>query len=198
MHTKKIDILVGTQTITKGYHFPKVTLVGILWADSNIHFPFYAAAETTLSQLIQVAGRAGRETENGLVIMQTITQHPIFSYINEEHYLKFYEYERAYRQELCYPPYVRFAEIEFRHENEQTVAREALVCAEFIEKLSFEQKKDLIVLGPAQPMVHKIQNIYIQKLYIKSESIKDIIFAYQQITRLPISSKHYFTPNPLN
>ncbi len=198
MHNKKIDILVGTQTITKGYHFPSVTLVGILWADSNIHFPFYAAAETTLCQLIQVAGRAGRETQNGLVIMQTITQHPIFSYINEENYCKFYEYERAYRQELRYPPYVRFAEIEFRHENEQTVARDALTCAEFLEKLSLEQKKDLIILGPAQPMVHKIQNIFIQKIYIKSESIKDIIFAYHQITRLPIASKHYFTPNPLN
>ncbi|MBY0110313.1 MAG: primosomal protein N' [Candidatus Babeliaceae bacterium] len=198
MHTQKIDILVGTQTITKGYHFPQVTLVGILWADSNIHFPFYAAAETTLSQLIQVAGRAGRETENGLVIMQTITQHPIFSYINEEHYIKFYEYERAYRQELRYPPYVRFAEIEFRHEHEQTVARDALICAEFLENLSYKQKKDLVVLGPAQPMVHKIQNIFIQKVYIKSESIKEIISAYRAMAQLPISSKHFFTPNPVS
>lgn len=197
MHAKKIDILVGTQTITKGYHFPQVTLVGILWADSNIHFPFYAAAETTLSQLIQVAGRAGRETHNGLVIMQTITQHPIFSYINEEYYLKFYEYERAYRQELHYPPYVRFAEIELRHENEQTVARDALACAEFIEKITAEKALGITLLGPAQPIVHKIQNIFIQKIYLKSESIKEIIFAYHQISRLPISSKHYFTPNPL-
>lgn len=198
MHNKKIDILVGTQTITKGYHFPNVTLVGIIWADSNIHFPFYAAAETTLSQLIQVAGRAGRETENGLVIMQTITKHPIFSYINEEHYLKFYEYERSFRQELSYPPYVRFAEIEFRHENESTVLRDALMCADFIEKISLEKKSDLVILGPAQPLIYKIQNIFIQKIYLKSESIKDIIFVYQQISQLPVRSKHYFTPNPLS
>ena len=58
-----IDILVGTQTITKGFHFPNVTLVGILWADLNLHFPVYNAAETSLQQLIQVAGRAGRARE---------------------------------------------------------------------------------------------------------------------------------------
>ena len=57
-----IDILVGTQTITKGFRFSRVTFVGILWADINIHFPRYNAAETTLQQLIQVAGRAGRAT----------------------------------------------------------------------------------------------------------------------------------------
>ena len=134
MHAQQVDILVGTQTITKGYHFPLVTLVGVLWADSNIHFPFYAAAETTLAQLIQVAGRAGRESDNGLVIVQTLTQHPIFNFINEKHYSDFYAYEKAYRQELRYPPYVRFAEIELRHENEQTVAREALACAQIYRK----------------------------------------------------------------
>jgi primosomal protein N' (replication factor Y) len=198
MYGGNLDILVGTQTITKGYHFPRVTLVGILWADSNIHFPFYAAAETTLSQLIQVAGRAGRETDNGLVVVQTMAPHPIFSFINEKNYIDFYAYERAFRQELRYPPFVRFAEIELRHEDEHLVAREALACAEFIEQLALEQKKELTVLGPAQPMVHKIQNIFIQKIYLKSESIKDIIFAYQQLSRMNIKSKHYFTPNPLS
>lgn len=197
MYAEKIDILVGTQTITKGYHFPKVTLVGIIWADSNIHFPFYAAAETTLSQLIQVAGRAGRETDTGLVIVQTMAPHPIFSFIDEKNYRAFYEYERAYRQDLGYPPYVRFAEIELRHENEELLAREALMCAEFLEKLH-SGNHALTILGPAQPMVHKVQNIFIQKIYLKSESIKDIIHAYQQMSRLSLKSKHYFTPNPLS
>lgn len=196
MHSHKIDILVGTQTITKGYHFPRVTLVGVLWADSNIHFPFYAAAETTLTQLIQVAGRAGRETENGLVIIQTITQHPIFSYINEKNYIDFYEYERAYRQELRYPPYVRFAEIELRHEDEQIVARDAALCVDHIEAYKREHRQDLIILGPAQPMVHKIQNICIQKIYIKSSSMKEIIAAYTSLTAVPVQSRYFFTPNP--
>ncbi len=67
----EIDILVGTQTITKGYHFPKVTLVGILWADINLSIPMYNAAEVTLQQLIQVAGRAGRQSSDSRVIVQT-------------------------------------------------------------------------------------------------------------------------------
>ena len=81
-----IDIMVGTQTITKGYHFPKVTLVGILWADLNLNFPAYHAAETTLQQLIQVAGRAGRESAESLVLVQTMIDHPIFKFINEINY----------------------------------------------------------------------------------------------------------------
>lgn len=197
MHEKRIDILVGTQTITKGYHFPGVTLVGVLWADSNIHFPFYAACESTLSQLIQVSGRAGRESDNGLVILQTIALHPIFSFINEKNYKLFYDYELAHRQELRYPPFVRFAEIEFRHENEQQAINDALTCADYLYTL-INSGLDLTILGPATPMVAKVQHVFMQKIYIKSSSIKNIITAYRQIMRLPLTSKHFFTPNPTN
>jgi len=88
-----IDILVGTQTITKGFHFPNVTLVGILWADLNLHFPIFNATETTLQQLIQVAGRAGRQHNESEVIVQTMSNHPVFNYLNETDYLKFYSSE---------------------------------------------------------------------------------------------------------
>ncbi len=86
-----IDILVGTQTITKGYHFPRVTLVGILWADLNLHFPIFNATETTLQQLIQVAGRAGRQTDNSMVIVQSMDNHGIFQFLHEIDYLAFYK-----------------------------------------------------------------------------------------------------------
>src|SRR4029079_2761446 len=77
MESRSIDILVGTQSITKGYHFPGVTLVGILWADINLNFPMYNAAESCLAQLIQVAGRAGRAAQQSEVIVQTMLEHPI-------------------------------------------------------------------------------------------------------------------------
>ncbi len=86
-HAGANDILVGTQTITKGFHFPHVTLVGILWADLNLSFPIFNAAETTLQQLIQVAGRAGRQRPESKVIVQSMIDHPIFGYLNEIDYI---------------------------------------------------------------------------------------------------------------
>ncbi|MBV8661172.1 MAG: primosomal protein N', partial [Candidatus Dependentiae bacterium] len=123
-YDKKIDILVGTQSITKGYHFPHVTLVGILWADVNLHFPIYNAAETTLQQLIQVAGRAGRQSSNSKVIVQTMTPHAVFNFICEIDYLKFYTSEIAKRQEVGYPPTKHIAEIEIRCEDQRIVEKD--------------------------------------------------------------------------
>src|SRR4029077_18562054 len=129
-HAQNLDILVGTQTITKGYHFPKVTLVGILWAELNLNIPIYNAAETTLQQLIQVAGRAGRASETSAVIVQTFSEHQVFAYLNEDRYQEFYAYEMEYRKELRYPPYIRFAEIELRGDDEAMVDVEAKYCAQ--------------------------------------------------------------------
>src|SRR5690606_24005183 len=120
-----LDILVGTQTITKGYHFPRVTLVGILWADSNVNIPMYNAAEVTLQQLIQVAGRAGRQSKDSRVIVQTLIDHPLFSYLNEQNYRDFYEYEIEKRALVGYPPCTRLAEIELKHTDEAATIKES-------------------------------------------------------------------------
>ena len=100
----EIDILVGTQSITKGFHFPNVTLVGIIWADLNLNFPLFNASETTLQQLIQVAGRAGRQRKESTVIVQTMAEHHIFNYLNETDYLKFFTDEVKKRSTIGYPP----------------------------------------------------------------------------------------------
>lgn len=196
-HNKELDILVGTQTITKGYHFPGVTLVGIVWADINVHMPFYNAAETTLQQLIQVAGRAGRQSDESLVIVQTMLEHPIFDYINEKDYGKFYTYEIEHRKMLNYPPYSRFAELEIRNTDEATLDRESKlfgqILSDFMEKIT----EPLMVLGPAQPPVHKVKNVFSRKIYLKSTSYTAIHGAYQELLRLEISSQLFFTPNPL-
>ncbi|OGB97695.1 primosomal protein N' [candidate division TM6 bacterium RIFCSPHIGHO2_12_FULL_36_22] len=190
----EIDILVGTQTITKGYHFPKVTLVGILWADLNLHFPIYNASETTLQQLIQVAGRAGRESLNSMVIVQAMQEHPIFDYLNEVDYPAFYQREIEARSMLKYPPCGRFCEIELMHTDEALLAREA---THFAAQLHKNNTRDVFVLGPALPPINKIKNSYRRKIYLKAASMATIIELYQIIDHTRFKSKIFFTPNPL-
>jgi primosomal protein N' (replication factor Y) len=189
---QKLDILVGTQTITKGYHFPNVTLVGILWGDINLNIPQYNSQETTLQQLIQVAGRAGRQRPDSLVIVQAMQNHPIFNFVNEIDYLKFYEQELAQRAEVGYPPLKRFAEIELKHTKELIVEEEADHLA-----MELMQSKDVLILGPAQPPVAKIKKIFSRKIYLKADGFNQISIAFQKIDKKKFKSKIYFTPNPL-
>lgn len=193
----ELDILVGTQTITKGYHFPKVTCVGILWADINLHFPFYTAAETTLQQLIQVAGRAGRQSEKSTVIIQTMLEHPLYTFIDEKNYQNFYTYELANRAATQYPPHVRFAEIELRHANEQQVCRDAHACATFLQNVIDRYKLPVIILGPAQPPVHTIKNMSSYKIYLKGPQYSQFAQLYTLAQKQNYTSIVWYTPNPL-
>ncbi|HLB93881.1 MAG TPA: primosomal protein N' [Candidatus Babeliales bacterium] len=222
----QIDILVGTQTITKGYHFPHVTLVGILWADLNLHFPMYNAAETTLQQILQVAGRAGRQSPHSEVIVQTLTEHPIFNYLNESDYLKFYQTEIVNRTTHNYPPLVRLVELEIKHSSETQVKQDALILSTklhaFAQKINspnnFQNSNNsnslnpqdqnsvhtnlnnlnyLEILGPSKPPISKIKNWHFRKIYLKSNKLDIIIQAWQYLQQKPVISSVFFTPNPL-
>lgn len=164
-----IDILVGTKTITKGYHFPNVTLVGIIWADLNVHMPVYNAAEMALQQLIQVAGRAGREHHESTVIVQIIQDHPIFNFLDEISYITFAQQEMAIRKEFGYPPFSRIITLEIRHEKSEFTENDAAALALFLRQQVQQQGiPDTIILGPAVPMVSKIKNVEIRHLLIKT------------------------------
>ncbi len=167
---KKIDILVGTQTITKGYHFPSVTLVGILWADLSLHFPQFNASETTLQQIIQVAGRAGRQHQNSSVIVQVMQDHHIFNYVQEQKYLSFVKHELEQRRIFNYPPYCRLVHIEIRNTNAQQVETDAQLLGQNLETIIAKNKYDITLLGPAQPIIWKIQKIEIRQIFLKSPS----------------------------
>ena len=193
-----LDILVGTQTITKGYHFPRVTLVGIIWADIQLGIPFYNAAEVALQQLIQVAGRAGRQSPDSTVIVQTMIDHPIFSYLDEQKYSAFYTQEIKKREQVGYPPCKRFAEIELKHEDETLLEKEAHALASSLRKISTTRPTTLSILGPSQPPVHMIKKIFSRKIYIKGETIAEIIALYSTIKKATYTSSIYFTPNPLS
>lgn len=194
MYKGEIDILVGTQTITKGYHFPRVTLVGVIWADSNLGFPSYNAAEVTLQQLVQVAGRAGRTQDSSLVIVQSLLAHPIFNFLEEQKYKDFYTYEIAYRKQLGYPPYTRFSEFEIRDHDEEKVEQIAHACNEYIRK---QNDITLQVLGPSRPPVHKINHEHIRKMYIKSPSAQQVCQLYKKLQKLIEPARILFTQNPL-
>ncbi|MFI5333029.1 MAG: primosomal protein N' [Candidatus Babeliales bacterium] len=193
-----LDILVGTQTITKGFHFPNVTLVGIIWADLNVHFPIYNATETALQQLIQVAGRAGRMRSDSRVIVQAMKDHTLFNYLQETEYLHFYEQEMATRADVGYPPYLRLVELELKYTHEATVEIEAQRMVEQLIAAMQEMKLSITVLGPAKPPVHMIKKIYMRKIYIKSSSMRTIIAAYQTINHTSYKSQIFFTPNPVH
>jgi len=193
-----IDILVGTQTITKGFHFPRVTLVGILWADLNLHFPIFNACETALQQLIQVAGRAGRQREGSLVIVQAMADHTVFQYLNELDYPHFYEHEVRARQEVGYPPYKRLVELELKHTNEVALEKDATTVANQLAGLIKKHELDVQLLGPAKPPVYKIKNIYVRKIYLKAETMKELSALYGLVEKGKLRSQLFFTPNPVS
>lgn len=191
-----IDILVGTQTITKGFHFPRVTLVGIIWADINVNFPMYNATETALQQLIQVAGRAGRQQASSEVIVQMMTENRIQEYTTEISYQGFVDDELAFRETFRYPPFCRLAEIEVKHEDEIVLIEE---CKKILHTLQLlKERYQLDVLGPANPAVYKLKNAYRKRFYIKASNSQLLSMCYQEVKKIGLDSALYFTPNPLN
>lgn len=191
MYQGQIDILIGTQSITKGYHFPGVTLVGVLWGDVNVHFPVYNAAEITLQQLIQVAGRAGRASAGGEVIVQLMRDNQLFDYADEQAYLSFAEQELAVRQMVGYPPCMRLGSIELRHPQAAVVEQDAAAVAAMLR--AFVQEKQLAVslLGPSLPVIARIQQQEIRQLVVKAASFKDLHAILMRAQHVPLASALY-------
>ncbi len=119
--------MIGTQMIAKGLHFPQVSLVGVISADVGLHLPDFRSGERSFQLLSQVAGRAGRGEQPGLVIIQTYTpDHYAVSAALRQDYHAFYERETAFRQEHDYPPFTRLARLVYQHPNQLRCQREAV------------------------------------------------------------------------
>jgi primosomal protein N' (replication factor Y) len=161
----KIDILVGTQMVAKGLDFARVTLVGVINADMQMYLPDFRAAERTFQLLTQVAGRAGRSSElRGEVILQTA--HPrhqtILSAVAGSYEL-FYNDELQYRKDAVYPPFARFAMIEFSGREEAVVHEQAQYFAHYIPA----QSKAFVRLGPAVPTIARLRSLYRRVIVLK-------------------------------
>ena len=161
-----IDILIGTQMVVKGHHFPKVTLVGVIAADSSLNIDDYRATERTFQILTQVAGRAGRENLPGRVIIQSYNPEN-FSIQNaqKQNYEEFYETEVALRKQLKYPPFCDIIIIGFNSTNENEIKKVSELAYEITTKKLDNQK--FKVFKPMPSPIDKIQNKYRWRIIIK-------------------------------
>lgn len=159
----KTDILVGTQMVTKGLDFDRVSVVGILNADALISFPDFRAFERAYQLLAQVSGRAGRKEVPGKVVIQTFQpQHAALQYVETNDFMAMYSSQIAERKEFHYPPVARLIKITLKHVDEQLVSDAAAALAVMLRP-AFTG----LVLGPESPLVSRVQNYFLKDFWIK-------------------------------
>jgi primosomal protein N' (replication factor Y) len=158
------DILVGTQMVTKGLDFDRVSLVGVFNADRMMHFPDFRAYERAFQLITQVSGRAGRREKSGNVVIQTSsTDHELLDFIIKNDFERFFKTQIADRQQHGYPPFSRLIEITVKHLDKK-ICRE--VAGDVADRLR-NNLKDIRVLGPGEPIISKIRNQYLMNILIK-------------------------------
>ena len=172
------NVLVGTQMVTKGLDFANVSLVGIINADSIIHYPDFRAHERAYQMFVQVSGRAGRKGKKGKVIIQTAdpTQ-VIFDKVIRNDYVEFYNYEIVQRHEHGYPPFMRIIKMTVKHV-EQGLGEQAaiLLTQELVDRLG-----RAAVLGPEAPYIFRIRNFYLQEITIKLDRAHTVLKHAKQL-----------------
>ena len=168
---QKYDILLGTQIIAKGFHFPNVTLVSIINADIILNFPDFRAGEKTFQLLTQSSGRSGREAKEGEVLIQTYnTENDVIQKTINDDYEGYYENEVGMRKLLNYPPYGRIINIIMSSENEEGLRDKAEKLYDMIKE------KNGFIPKPFKAPIYRINNRYRYQIFIKSDriSINDI------------------------
>ena len=161
----KIDILIGTQMITKGLDFNKVSLVGILNADNILNFPDFRSHERAFQLLSQVSGRAGRKDKQGKVILQTYQpKHPIIQQVIANDYEGMFANQCEERKQFKYPPYTRLILLIVRHHDRQILQEASHQLTNSLRSV-FGRR----VQGPSDPLIPKIQNFYIKHILLKIE-----------------------------
>jgi len=162
---RKIDILIGTQMVSKGLDFDNVSIVGIMNADSMLNYPNFRAYERSYQLMAQVSGRAGRSKKQGKVIIQTSQpDNKIIKYVVVNAYRRMFKDQLDERIEFKYPPYYRLIKITIKHKNIQKVDNFADLFAKKL-RITFDQR----VLGPEYPIINRIQNWYMKDILLKLE-----------------------------
>ena len=165
---ENIDILIGTQMVVKGHHFPKVSLVGVIAADSSLNIEDFRANERTFQILTQVAGRAGREELEGRVIIQTYNPDNIaVELAQKQDYKAFYESEIGIRKQLKYPPFCDIIVIGLSGEKEQEVIKEAKKIHKYLKERIITKKIGVLLYSPVPAPIDKIKNKYRYRMIIK-------------------------------
>ncbi|OUQ87356.1 primosomal protein N' [Brevibacillus brevis] len=159
------DVLLGTQMIAKGLDFPRVTLAGIIAADTSLHLPDFRAAEKTFQLLTQVGGRAGRHELDGDVVIQTYTpEHYSIVHATKHDYPAFYQDEMMQRRRTGYPPYFRLVLITFSHEEVPVVIRGAHTMADYLRQ---RLAQTTILLGPVASPIARVKDRFRFQIMLK-------------------------------
>lgn len=186
------DILIGTQMIVKGHDFPNVTLVGVLAADLSLNIPEYTASEKTFQLLTQAAGRAGRGSRPGKVIIQTYQpDHFAIRDAAEQDYQKFYEEEIQYRQILKYPPIWHMMDITLSSASQQKAEQYAEKIRYLLAHTKAKPLENLTIIGPADAALAKVNDIYRKVIYIKGQDDDALIKVKDAIEKYDAANPQY-------
>ena len=173
MRSGAADVLVGTQLVAKGLDLPNVTTVGVVNADTSLHFPDYRSSERTFSLLTQVAGRAGRGSAASQVFIQTYTpDHPAVRHARYHDYRGFFREERAIRSQYRFPPYAELIVATYGHRDEARAEREAKAAAEHLSAtIALLNLGDIEVLGPSPAFVYRLKDEFRFEVTLKGTDL---------------------------
>jgi len=177
---QEAQVLVGTQMLSKGHHFPNVTLALIADADLGLNFPDYRAAERTFQLLTQASGRAGRGEKKGTVLIQTRdTSHYCWDFIKQGNYDGFYAHELALRKQYSYPPFIRLALVRASWAKDKPEAQ--ILWAEFVKRIkALGQENSIKVMGPSPAPLSFLQGRFRFQCLIKGANWNQIRQIYSQ------------------
>jgi primosomal protein N' (replication factor Y) len=165
---QKVDILIGTQMVSKGLDFDHVRVVGILDADSMLNFPDFRSFERSFQLIAQVSGRAGRKKERGIVIVQTsVPENTVISHVIHNDYKSFFHAQAKERRQFKYPPYYRLVKLTLRHKDLDTVNKAAAILAAELRKKLGDR-----VVGPEFPLINRLFNLHQKCILVKIERDK--------------------------
>lgn len=177
---KEANILLGTQMIAKGLDFENVTFVGVLNADLSLNIPDFRANERTFQLLTQVSGRSGRGSKNGTVMIQTYNpNHYVIETASKHDFKAFYDYEMNYRRAAKYPPYCHLISIIVSSSNENYLEIGARDIADYLKRYL----NHVLVLGPANNGIYKMNDIYRKRILIKFTDSKDVYSVLEELNQ---------------
>ena len=185
---QKIDILVGTQMVTKGLDFDHVSTVCILNADNMLSFPDFRSEERSFQLMAQVSGRSGRKKKRGSVIIQTYNPaHPVIQSVVKHDYTGMYDYQIGERRKFRYPPFYRLILLKVKHRNADLVNKAASELAKKLTKIFGNR-----ILGPEYPPVARIMNQYLKHIMVKVEVESSVVTAKSKL--LEVIGEFYRKP----
>ena len=181
----QIDILVGTQMVTKGLDFDHVSVVGILDADQLLNYPDFRSFERSFQLIAQVSGRAGRKNRQGKVVIQTSQpKHQVLADVVQNNFIQLFNSQMKERKLFRYPPSYRLIRLVLKHKDRARLDQAANLMASIMHKLFKEN-----ILGPEYPLINRIQNWYQKEIWIKLERNNKLSGHKQQIMDATIQVK---------